>query len=87
MQAGDADYICLNYANCDMVGHTGVPKAIIKACETVDSCVERVVKTGLDNDYAFVIIADHGNSDNMLNSRRKSEYGTLNESSAMYCDR
>ena len=67
LHSGDADYICLNYANCDMVGHTGVPKAIIKACETVDSCVERVVKTGLDNDYAFVIIADHGNSDNMLN--------------------
>lgn len=65
--SGDADYICLNYANCDMVGHTGVPKAIIKACETVDSCVEKVVKLGLENDYAFVIIADHGNSDNMLN--------------------
>ena len=67
LHSGDADYICLNYANCDMVGHTGVPKAIIKACETVDSCVERVVKTGLDNDYALVIIADHGNSDKMLN--------------------
>jgi len=65
--SGDADYICLNYANCDMVGHTGVPKAIIKACEAVDSCVEKVVKLGLENDYAFVIIADHGNSDNMLN--------------------
>ena len=67
LQAESADYICLNYANCDMVGHTGEPAAIIKACETVDSCVERVVQTGLDNDYAFVIIADHGNSDNMLN--------------------
>ena len=67
LQDGNADYICLNYANCDMVGHTGVPKAIIKACETVDSCVEKVVKLGLANDYAFVIIADHGNSDNMLN--------------------
>jgi 2,3-bisphosphoglycerate-independent phosphoglycerate mutase len=65
--SGDAYYICLNYANCDMVGHTGVPKAIIKACEAVDSCVEKVVKLGLENDYAFVIIADHGNSDNMLN--------------------
>ena len=64
---GEADYICLNYANCDMVGHTGVPIAIIKACETVDSCVEQVIKTGLENDYSFVIIADHGNSDNMLN--------------------
>jgi 2,3-bisphosphoglycerate-independent phosphoglycerate mutase len=67
LQAESADYICLNYANCDMVGHTGEPTAIIKACETVDSCVERVVQTGLENDYAFVIIADHGNSDNMLN--------------------
>ena len=64
---GEADYICLNYANCDMVGHTGVPAAIIKACETVDSCVEKVIKIGLENNYAFVIIADHGNSDNMLN--------------------
>jgi len=67
LTSGDADYICLNYANCDMVGHTGVPQAIVKACETVDSCVETVVKTGLENDYSFVIIADHGNSDNMLN--------------------
>jgi 2,3-bisphosphoglycerate-independent phosphoglycerate mutase len=64
---GDADYICLNYANCDMVGHTGEPKAILKACETVDSCVEKVVQVGLENEYSFVIIADHGNSDNMLN--------------------
>jgi len=67
LESGDADYICLNYANCDMVGHTGVQEAILKACETVDSCVEKVIKTGLKNDYAFVIIADHGNSDNMLN--------------------
>lgn len=61
------DFVCLNFANGDMVGHTGVPAAIIKACETVDSCVKRVVETGLKHNYSFVIIADHGNADNMLN--------------------
>lgn len=61
------DFICLNYANGDMVGHTGVPAAIIKACETVDSCLKRVVEAGLEKDYAFVVIADHGNADKMFN--------------------
>lgn len=67
LQNQSADFVCLNFANPDMVGHTGVMEAAIKACETVDSCVESVVKAGLDNDYCFIILADHGNSDCMLN--------------------
>jgi len=57
------DFICLNYANADMVGHTGVYPAIIKALETVDTCVEKVIKTALENDYSVILTADHGNSD------------------------
>lgn len=67
LEAEWPDFVCLNFANGDMVGHTGVPEAIIKACETVDSCVQRVVETGIEHNYSFVIIADHGNADNMLN--------------------
>ena len=62
-----ADFICLNYANADMVGHTGVWEAAIKAVETVDSCVEKVVTTGLENGYTSFVTADHGNSDYMIN--------------------
>lgn len=62
-----ADFICLNFANPDMVGHTGVFEAAVKACETVDQCAETVVKTALENDYLSIIIADHGNSDMMIN--------------------
>jgi 2,3-bisphosphoglycerate-independent phosphoglycerate mutase len=62
-----ADFICLNYANADMVGHTGVWEAAIKAVETVDSCVEKVVTTGLENGYTTFLTADHGNSDYMIN--------------------
>ncbi len=58
-----ADFICLNYANTDMVGHTGVQSAIIKAVETADNCLSKVVKAGLKNGYSFVIIADHGNAE------------------------
>ncbi len=61
------DFVCLNYANADMVGHTGVWTAAIKAVETVDKCVERVVKTGLENGYTIFLTADHGNSDYMIN--------------------
>ena len=60
------DFICLNFANPDMVGHTGVPKAIIKACETVDTCLEMVMETALKNEYSIVVIADHGNADKMF---------------------
>ncbi len=62
------NFICLNYANGDMVGHTGVPSAIVTACETVDKCVAKLVETGLKNEYSFIIIADHGNADLMFNA-------------------
>ena len=60
-------FICLNYANPDMVGHTGVPSAIIKACETVDACLKEVIEKGMASGYSFIIIADHGNADIMYN--------------------
>lgn len=62
-----ADFICLNYANADMVGHTGIWTAAIKAVETVDKCVEQIVTTGLENGYTIFLTADHGNSDFMIN--------------------
>ena len=62
-----ADFICLNFANADMVGHTGVWEAAIKAVETVDTCVEKVVTAGLENGYTSFVTADHGNSDYMIN--------------------
>ena len=62
------DFLCLNFANPDMVGHTGVFNAIINAVETVDGCLEKIVKKGLDKDYVFIIIADHGNADLAINS-------------------
>ena len=61
------DFICLNFANTDMVGHTGVWDAIIKAAETIDECVRRIVEKGKEKGYQFVIIADHGNSDEARN--------------------
>ncbi|MDQ4140473.1 MAG: 2,3-bisphosphoglycerate-independent phosphoglycerate mutase [Bacteroidota bacterium] len=62
-----ADFICLNFANPDMVGHTGVFEAAVKAVETVDQCAEAVVTTALASDYACIIIADHGNAEMMVN--------------------
>ncbi len=62
-----ADFICLNYANADMVGHTGVWEAAIKAVETVDACVQRVVTAALEHGYAVFLTADHGNADYMIN--------------------
>lgn len=62
-----SDFICLNFANADMVGHTGDYNAVIKAVETVDTCTKRVVEAGLKGNYSFIIIADHGNSDFMIN--------------------
>jgi len=64
---GRTDFICLNFANPDMVGHTGVMEAAVKACETVDSCLKDVVEAGLASDYNFIILADHGNADCMVN--------------------
>ena len=63
-----ADFICLNFANPDMVGHTGVYKAVVEALETVDNCLQQVVEAGLKQDYSFIIIADHGNADFMINT-------------------
>ena len=68
LQKGEIDFICLNFANADMVGHTGDYNAVIKAVETVDACAQRVVETGIEKGYSFIIIADHGNSDFMLNA-------------------
>ncbi len=62
-----ADFICLNFANADMVGHTGVWEAVIKAVETVDTCVERIVQLALKKNYTIFLTADHGNSDYMIN--------------------
>ncbi|HAI79669.1 MAG TPA: 2,3-bisphosphoglycerate-independent phosphoglycerate mutase, partial [Chryseobacterium sp.] len=62
-----ADFICLNFANTDMVGHTGVFSAAVKAAETVDSCIQKVATAGYEHGYAVFILADHGNSDVMKN--------------------
>ena len=62
-----ADFICLNYANADMVGHTGVWNAVVKAVETVDRCVERVVTAALQHGYTVFLTADHGNADYIIN--------------------
>ena len=67
IQNKTADFICLNYANTDMVGHTGVWSAVIKAAETVDKCVEKIVTAGLENGYTIFLLADHGNADYMIN--------------------
>ncbi|MDE0534736.1 2,3-bisphosphoglycerate-independent phosphoglycerate mutase [Tenacibaculum sp. L6] len=67
LQKGDVDFVCLNFANGDMVGHTGIFEAAVKACEAVDSCVKDVVTTALDNDYTTILIADHGNCETMIN--------------------
>ena len=67
IQNKTAHFICLNYANADMVGHTGVFSAVIKAVETVDQCVARVVSAALANDYTVFLTADHGNADFMIN--------------------
>jgi 2,3-bisphosphoglycerate-independent phosphoglycerate mutase len=67
IQKESADFICLNFANPDMVGHTGVFDAIVKAVETVDGLTQKIVEEGLRHDYSFVIIADHGNADFAVN--------------------
>jgi 2,3-bisphosphoglycerate-independent phosphoglycerate mutase len=61
------NFICLNFANPDMVGHTGVFSAIVKAVETVDECLKSVVEFGRNKGYEFLIIADHGNADYAVN--------------------
>jgi 2,3-bisphosphoglycerate-independent phosphoglycerate mutase len=67
LKKGEVDFVCLNYANPDMVGHTGVYKAIVEAVETVDHCVKRVVEAGTEKGYSFLITSDHGNADYVIN--------------------
>jgi 2,3-bisphosphoglycerate-independent phosphoglycerate mutase len=67
LNKGEVDFVCLNFANPDMVGHTGDMNAAIKACETVDACAEAVIKAGLQNGYTTLVIADHGNCETMIN--------------------
>lgn len=67
IQNETADFICLNFANTDMVGHTGVFSAVVKAAETVDTCVSRIVPEAQAHGYSIFLTADHGNADNMVN--------------------
>ena len=67
LQKREADFVCLNFANGDMVGHTGVMEAAIKACEAVDACARMVIEAALDNGYTTIVIADHGNCETMIN--------------------
>jgi 2,3-bisphosphoglycerate-independent phosphoglycerate mutase len=61
------DFVCLNYANGDMVGHTGIYEAILKAAATVDRCLQKTVEAALANNYHVIVTADHGNADHALN--------------------
>lgn len=67
LEKKDVDFICLNFANADMVGHTGVFEAAVKACEIVDRCASKVIEAALKNGYTTIVIADHGNADCMIN--------------------
>lgn len=67
LEQGTADFVCLNFANTDMVGHTGVFEAAVKAAEVVDQCIEKVATAAYENGYTVFILADHGNSDVMMN--------------------
>jgi 2,3-bisphosphoglycerate-independent phosphoglycerate mutase len=67
LEKAEVDFVCLNFANGDMVGHTGIMEAAIKACETVDKCAKKVIETGLKNGYSTLLIADHGNCETMMN--------------------
>jgi len=67
LEKEDVDFVCLNFANPDMVGHTGDMQAAIKACETVDACAKEVITAGLEHGYSTLVIADHGNCDTMIN--------------------
>ncbi|MDB5109285.1 MAG: 2,3-bisphosphoglycerate-independent phosphoglycerate mutase [Mucilaginibacter sp.] len=67
LESGWPDFVVLNFANTDMVGHTGVFEAVVKAAETADSCAKAVIETGLAHGYSFIVLADHGNADYMIN--------------------
>ena len=68
INSNSSDFICLNFANPDMVGHTGNFNAAVKACETVDTCLREIVESSINKNYSIIIIADHGNSDVMKNN-------------------
>lgn len=68
LETGQIDFVCLNFANGDMVGHTGVMEAAVKACEAVDQCVEKIINCAKKNNYTTLLIADHGNCETMLNA-------------------
>ena len=65
-ERGDSDFICVNFANPDMVGHTGVFSAVVRACEVVDICLSRVVDAAIKNEYILLVLADHGNAEYMI---------------------
>ena len=67
IESNEPDFICLNYANPDMVGHTGDFSAAVKACEVVDECLSKLITSSIENNYTIIVIADHGNSDMMIN--------------------
>lgn len=67
IKKAEVDFVCLNFANGDMVGHTGAMEAAIKACEAVDICVNKIVTTALEHNYTTILIADHGNCETMIN--------------------
>lgn len=67
LQKGEVDFVCLNFANGDMVGHTGSMPAAIKACEAVDVCVKEIIEAALIHKYTTIVIADHGNCETMIN--------------------
>jgi 2,3-bisphosphoglycerate-independent phosphoglycerate mutase len=67
LEKKEVDFVCLNFANGDMVGHTGVFDAAVQACEAVDKCVEKAITAALANGYTTIVIADHGNCETMIN--------------------
>lgn len=67
IEKGEVDFVCLNFANGDMVGHTGMMDAAIKACEAVDACAQKVIEAAVANHYSVLVIADHGNCETMIN--------------------
>ena len=73
------DFICLNYANTDMVGHTGVFEAAVRATKAVDDCLSQLIPQALADNYHVLILADHGNADVMINSDGKPAYGPYYE--------
>jgi 2,3-bisphosphoglycerate-independent phosphoglycerate mutase len=67
LKNSEADFVCLNFANPDMVGHTGDFQAVVKACEAVDESLGEVVTAAIGSDYSVIVLADHGNADYMIN--------------------